>query len=85
MAFKDDFILNTHWAKYINNSFKYKYNFAEGAYRSSKTVSNLVSFALNLETTPDLIHLAIASTVASAKAIIEDGNGLLRIKTIFWM
>lgn len=44
---------------------------------------NTLAFALQLETTPDQIHLVIASTVASAKAVIEDGDGLLGLSQYF--
>ena len=44
---------------------------------------NTLAFALQLENTPDQIHLVIASTVASAKAVIEDGDGLLGLSQYF--
>ena len=44
---------------------------------------NTLAFALNLENTPDKLHLVIASTVASARAIVEDGDGRLGLKQYF--
>lgn len=44
---------------------------------------NTLAFALYLENTPDKIHLAIASTVATARAIVEDGDGRLGLKQYF--
>ena len=54
-----------------------------GAYRSSKSVSNTLAFALYLENTEDKIHLVIASTVSSARNIVEDGDGCLGLKYYF--
>lgn len=73
--FSQNFKLNKHWSNYIKNTSKFKYNWAEGAYRSSKSVSNTLAFALYLENTEDMLHLVIASTSSSAKITVEDGNG----------
>lgn len=81
--YSDTFKTNEHWMRYITDSMKYKYSWAEGAYRSSKSVSNTLAFALHLEQTPDKLHLVIASTVASARAIVEDGDGRLGLKQYF--
>lgn len=81
--YSETFKTNDHWMRYIANTFQYKYNFAEGAYRSSKSVSNTLAFALYLESTPDKLHLVIASTVSSARAIVEDGDGRLGLKQYF--
>lgn len=75
--------LNDHWREYILNTKNYKYNWAEGAYRSSKSVSNTLAFAMHLERTPDMVHLVIASTVATARAIVEDGDGSLGLRQYF--
>lgn len=82
-VFSDTFKTNEHWSNYIINTQYYKYNFCEGAYRSSKSVSNTLAFALYLESTPDKVHLVIASTVASARAIVEDGDGALGLRYYF--
>ena len=82
-VFSETFKSNDHWADYIRQTFKFKFNWAEGAYRSSKSVSNTLAFALYLENTPDRVHLVIASTVASARAIVEDGDGALGLKYYF--
>lgn len=66
---------NDHWLEYLHLTNEYKYNWAVGAYRSSKSFFNTLAFAMYLENSNDMIHLVIASTVATAKAIIEDGNG----------
>jgi len=82
-TFSQTFKCNEHWAEYINKSQYYKYNWCEGAYRSSKSVSNTLAFALYLENTEDKIHLVIASTVSSARNIVEDGDGCLGLKYYF--
>lgn len=74
--FTKKFKINDHWANYITNTFDYKYNYCEGAYRSSKSVSNTLAFALFLEESKDKLFLVIASTTTSAQAIVEDGDGL---------
>lgn len=43
----------------------------------------MLAFALYLETTRDNLHLVIASTVASARAIVEDGDGSLGLRFYF--
>lgn len=82
-VYSDTLVLNEFWANYINDTQNYKYNFCEGAVRSSKSVSNTLAFALHLEKTPDKLHLVIASTVASARNIVEDGDGKLGLKYYF--
>lgn len=52
------------------------YNIAEGAIRAGKTVDNVFAFCTELETTPDKIHLASASTGPTAKLNIGDCNGM---------
>lgn len=81
--FAETFKCNQHWADYIMNTTKFKYNWAEGAYRSSKSVSNTLAFALYLENTKDTLHLVIASTVSSARNIVEDGDGALGLRYYF--
>lgn len=82
-VFSETFKINEHWSEYINLTRAFKYNWAEGAYRSSKSVSNTLAFALYLENTKDTVHLVIASTVASARNIVEDGDGALGLKYYF--
>lgn len=81
--YADTLLLNKKYADYIKNTYKYQFNWAEGAFRSSKSVFNTLAFALYLENTRDLIHLVIASTVASARAIVEDGDGKLGLRQYF--
>lgn len=81
--YADTLTMNQHWTDYLVETNKFKYNFCEGAYRSGKSVMNTLAFALYLENTVDKIHLVIASTVASARAIIEDGDGRLGLKQYF--
>lgn len=50
-------------------------NVAEGAVRAGKTIDNIFAFALELESTPDRIHLATGSTEPNAKLNIGDCNG----------
>lgn len=61
--------------KYILASKDNKANVAEGAVRAGKTIDNCIMFALNLEYTPDKIHLASGSTLANAKLNIGECNG----------
>ena len=82
-TFSDTFKLNEHWASYIMKCNEYPWCWAEGAYRSSKSVSNTLAFALYLEKCKDKIHLVIASTVSSARNIVEDGDGALGLKYYF--
>lgn len=60
---------------YILKSKECKANVAEGAVRAGKTIDNCIMFALNLEYTPDRIHLASGSTLANAKLNIGECNG----------
>lgn len=61
--------------EYIRRCKECSYNVAEGAVRAGKTVDNIFSFAHELKTTPDRIHLATGSTVGNAKLNIGDANG----------
>lgn len=61
--------------KYINNALKCKFNVAEGAVRSGKTIDNCIIFSMLLEISTDKIHLASGSTLANAKLNIGDCNG----------
>lgn len=61
--------------EYIRNCKKCVYNIAEGAVRAGKTVDNVIAFCEELRDTPDKLHLATASTAATAKLIIGDCNG----------
>lgn len=81
--YSDTLKINKHWCDYILNTRDYKYNCAIGAYRSGKSVMNTLAFALYLEKTLDKVHLVIASTVATARAIVEDGDGKLGLKQYF--
>ena len=44
---------------------------------------NTLAFAIQIENTTDKIHLVIASTVGTAKAVVEDGDGLLGLSQYF--
>lgn len=61
---------------YIRACRENMYNIAEGAIRAGKTVDNVFAFCTELETCPDKIHLASASTMPTAKLNIGDCNGL---------
>jgi len=52
------------------------YNVSEGPIRSAKTGDNIEAFCMEIDESPDMIHLAIAPTQASAKTILFDGEGL---------
>jgi len=60
---------------YIRRCRHCVYNVAEGAVRAGKTVDNVIAFCKELRDTPDKLHLATASTAATAKLIIGDCNG----------
>ena len=60
---------------YINRCLDNKFNVAEGAIRSGKTIDNCIAAAMILEITPDKIHLASGSTLANAKLNIGECNG----------
>lgn len=61
---------------YIKKTFTHMYNIQEGSVRSAKTIDNIVAFAMNLEETTDPLHLAIAPTFTSARAIIFESEGM---------
>ncbi len=61
--------------EYIRRCRSCTYNIAEGAVRAGKTVDNVIAFCKELRDTPDKLHLATASTAATAKLIIGDCNG----------
>lgn len=65
----------TKTSGYIKNTFNNTYNVAEGAIRSVKTIGNVISFAGNLERSPDYLHLASGYTAATAKINISESNG----------
>lgn len=62
--------------EYIRACRSNMYNIAEGAIRAGKTVDNVFAFCTELETCPDKIHLASASTGPTAKLNIGDCNGM---------
>ena len=47
----------------------------EGAVRSGKSVLNVALYALNLETSKDMYHLATGTTIGNAKNILGECNG----------
>ena len=61
--------------KYIRKCKENTINVAEGAVRAGKTIDNVFAFAMELEHTPDKIHLATGSTGANAKLNIGEANG----------
>ncbi|NBI08073.1 terminase large subunit domain-containing protein [Senegalia massiliensis] len=61
--------------EYIRNCKYNTINVAEGAVRAGKTIDNVFAFAMELERTPDKIHLATGSTAANAKLNIGEANG----------
>lgn len=60
---------------YISKCLKTTFNFAEGAVRSGKTISNVYAFAMLLERTPDRLHLATGTSLSAACMNIGDCNG----------
>lgn len=61
--------------EYITACMRHTFNFAEGAVRSGKTISNVYAFAMLLERTPDKLHLATGTSLAAACMNIGDCNG----------
>ena len=61
--------------KYIRKCRDNTINVAEGAVRAGKTIDHVFAFAMELEHTPDKIHLATGSTGANAKLNIGEANG----------
>lgn len=61
--------------EYIRKCKDNTINVAEGAVRAGKTIDNVFAFAMELENTPDKIHLATGSTAANAKLNIGEANG----------
>lgn len=61
--------------EYIRRCKVNNMNIAEGAVRAGKTIDNIFAFAMELETSPDKIHVATGSTLANAKLNIAEANG----------
>lgn len=60
---------------YIKGTLSNRFNVAEGAIRSGKTIDNCICAMLYLETCADKYHLASGSTIANAKLNIGVCNG----------
>lgn len=60
---------------YILGTMKNRFNVAEGAIRSGKTIDNCISAQIYLENCADVFHLASGSTIANAKLNIGVCNG----------
>lgn len=79
MAIKSKKTIPYHFSEkhmeYIRRCRDCTYNIAEGAVRAGKTVDNVIAFCKELRDTPDKLHLATASTAATAKLILGDCNG----------
>lgn len=60
---------------YIRGTLFNRFNVAEGAIRSGKTIDNCIAASIYLETCPDRFHLASGSTIANAKLNIGVCNG----------
>lgn len=65
---------NKH-SEYIKGTMVNRFNVAEGAIRSGKTIDNCIAAALYLEQCEDKFHLASGSTIANAKLNIGVCNG----------
>lgn len=61
--------------EYISSALKNKFNVAEGAIRSGKTIDHCLIASMYLEDCPDKIHLASGSSMPNAKLNIGDCNG----------
>lgn len=67
--------LNQKQSDYIIRSQVAWLNVLEGGKRASKNITNLIAWAMSLETHPDKLHLAAGYTQATAKMNIIDSNG----------
>ncbi|NLI05429.1 MAG: PBSX family phage terminase large subunit, partial [Actinomycetaceae bacterium] len=74
--------INTKQSNYIIRSQVAWLNVLEGGKRSSKNITNLIAWAMSLETHPDKLHLAAGYTQGTAKMNIIDSNGF-GLKWIF--
>ena len=61
--------------KYMKRTQTCNYNIAEGSIRSGKTTDNVYVFCYWLKRSKDKLHIATASTQATAKLILGDGDG----------
>ena len=61
---------------YVKRSATTTNNIMEGSWRSSKSVTNIMALAINLELSPDTLHLAIGFSSSSAQEIIFENDGL---------
>lgn len=61
--------------EYIRRCRDNSINVAEGAVRAGKTIDNVFAFAMEVERSPDKIHIATGSTVGNAKLNIGEANG----------
>lgn len=68
--------LSPKYVDYFSKCFTNRFNVLEGAFRSGKSVCNVLSFGLYLETCEDKLHLVSGATVASARLNVADNNGL---------
>lgn len=71
--------LKYNWSEkhleYMRKTQSCAVNIAEGSIRSGKTTDNVFCFAYDLKRSKDKLHLATASTQATAKIIIGDCDG----------
>lgn len=62
-------------ADYIQRSAFSWLNVAEGGKRAGKNITNLIAWAMSIETHPDRLHLAAGVSQSSAKMNILDSDG----------
>jgi phosphoribosylanthranilate isomerase len=60
---------------YIRKSGSCWLNIAEGGKRAGKNIINIIAFAMNIELSPDKLHLAAGVTHGTARMNIIDSNG----------
>ena len=60
---------------YIRKSGSCWLNIAEGGKRAGKNIINIIAFSMNIELSPDKIHLAAGVTHGTARMNIIDSNG----------
>lgn len=62
--------------QYIYRCMNSTFNVQEGTVRSAKTTNHILAFCMTIEESPDILHLAIATTNSSARTILFEGDGL---------
>jgi PBSX family phage terminase large subunit len=62
---------------YIYNDNDKTFHITEGPVRAGKTTDNIIKFCIELEKSPEPLHLAIGKTQPTARTILWEGDGLV--------